>query len=487
MSYDPSPEMNDPRQSSELPVTPIFPYPSVNRFSNAKQRGEFCLLRSEHGSLMIFRQQGGNIRFLREIGSPAVDRFDYLASRQWLLLGRGPTLFIIDLPSGRELARKECNGNITGIVCWNDKMLIAFANTLAEVELSYGGKVVFVEVTPYPESIIDMAATRAALVVLGANGTYDGQGRKTGEFVGMDECIELQGTIYLRRGRWLYSLNGQIFNNNQTVKISSTCLLSWPGQVIPANMIVVEGGKFEMGASDCGDDAKPPHSVELSRFLIGKYPVTFAEYDAYCQAIELKYPSDNAWGRGPRPVIDVSWQDAIAYCNWRSHQDELTIAYDAKNGTLLDYAGKVTADTSKVHGYRLATEAEWEYAARGGQKSQGYAYSGSNSLAEVGWYHDNAVFRTQPVGEKKENELGIYDMSGNLSEWCQDWYAKSYYATSPTRNPMGPTSGSERVTRGYGFLGNIVCCRSTYRGKNLPNNRGNLGDLLGFRLCRSFP
>jgi formylglycine-generating enzyme required for sulfatase activity len=484
MSYDPSPEMNDPRQSSELPVTPIFSYPSVNRFSNAKQRGEFFLLRSEHGSLMIFRQQGENIRFLREIGSPAVDRFDYLASRQWLLLGRGPTLFIIDLPSGRELARKKCNGNITGIVCWNERMFIAFANTLAEVELSYGGKVVFGEVTPYPESIIDMAATRSALVVLGANGTYDGQGQKTSETAGMEECIELQGTVYFRRGEGLYNFAGQMAVSDLVVQVGPIRFLCWHVKKISSNMIIVEGGQFLMGASDCGDDAKPPHPVELSRFLIGKYPVTFVEYDAYCRAIGQKIPTDNGWGQGQRPIINVSWHDAIVYCNWRSRQEGLAIAYNEKNGVLLDHTGKGATDTSKVLGYRLPTEAEWEYAARGGQKSQGYCYSGSNSLAEVGWYSGNAGNQTHPVGMKKMNELGLHDISGNVWEWCQDWYLNSYYVVSPKLNPSGLMTGSSRVIRGGAWGNDATYCHTAYRNCNSP---GDSSYNLGFRLCRSFP
>jgi formylglycine-generating enzyme required for sulfatase activity len=300
----------------------------------------------------------------------------------------------------------------------------------------------------------------------------------------MEECIELQGTVYLRRGEGLYTLAGQISTDSRTGQVGSKSLLRWQGLGIPLNMILVEGGRFLMGASDCGDDAQPTHMVRLSRFLIGKYPVTFAEYDVYCQASGEKPPPDNGWGRGPRPVINISWHDAIVYCNWRSRQEGLAIAYDKKNGRLLDNTGQVTADTSKVAGYRLPTAAEWEYAARGGQKSLGYRYSGSNSLAEVAWYRDNAGRQTHPVGEKKKNELGIYDMSGNVWEWCQDCYSNYSSATSPTLNPIGSMAGSLRVNRGGSWRGDAASCRSVLRYGDSPDNRN---DYLGFRLSRSFP
>ncbi len=126
--------------------------------------------------------------------------------------------------------------------------------------------------------------------------------------------------------------------------------------------------------------------------------------------------------RGNHPVVLVSWNDAIAYCKWLSRKIGTTI--------------------------RLPTEAEWEYAARGGQKSRGYKYAGSNNPAVVAWYIVNSGGRTHPVGKNQPNELGLYDMSGNVFEWCQDWYARDYYSRSPRNNPQGPTSGTFRVIRG---------------------------------------
>jgi formylglycine-generating enzyme required for sulfatase activity len=253
---------------------------------------------------------------------------------------------------------------------------------------------------------------------------------------------------------------------------------------IPAGLILVVGGSFMMGSNEGGSDEKPVHRVTLSNFLLGKYQLTFAEYDQFCQDSAQAKPSDNGWGRGTRPVINVSWLEAIKFCNWKSQQEGLAIAYKEASGELLDRSGKVTQDIGQVVGYRLATEAEWEYAARGGNKSKGYAYSGSDTLAEVAWYSDNAGGKTQPVGEKKANELGLFDMSGNIWEWCQDWYDGSYYGQSAERNPFGPAAGSDRVSRGGSWSLDAARCRSGSRGNNSPGSRRGG---LGFRLARSSP
>ncbi|MBR6926931.1 MAG: SUMF1/EgtB/PvdO family nonheme iron enzyme, partial [Bacteroidaceae bacterium] len=126
------------------------------------------------------------------------------------------------------------------------------------------------------------------------------------------------------------------------------------------------------------------------------------------------------------------------------------------------------------------TEAEWEYAARGGKKSKGYTYSGSNTIDDVAWYVDNSGETTHEVGTKQANELGIYDMSGNVWEWCQDRYGETYYENSPSTDPLGPDSGSSRVNRGGGGWNDAGFCRVAHRGRDSPGNRY---DDLGFRLA----
>ena len=142
-----------------------------------------------------------------------------------------------------------------------------------------------------------------------------------------------------------------------------------------------------------------------------------------------------------------------------------------------EFITKLKRKTNKT--YRLPTEAEWEYAARGGNKSRGYTYSGSNSVGDVAWYSENSGSQTHPVGQKQANELGIYDMTGNVWEWCGDWYDSDYYKGSPAFNPEGPSSGSYRVSRGGGWGNYPRSCRTSHRGYNTPGARL---DYLGFRL-----
>ena len=215
------------------------------------------------------------------------------------------------------------------------------------------------------------------------------------------------------------------------------------------DMIAVEGGTFTMGAtaeqaSDAYSDEKPTHQVTLSSYYIGKTEVT----QELWQAVMGSNPS--GFSGANLPVEKVSWEDCqifIAILN------ELTGKY-----------------------FRLPTEAEWEYAARGGSKSQGYKYSGSNTVDDVAWYPSNSSSKTHPVATKAPNELGIYDMSGNVLEWCRDWYSSSYYSSSSQYNPTGPASGSRRVYRGGSWGSSARLCRVSYRDYNGPSYRFyNLG------------
>ena len=219
----------------------------------------------------------------------------------------------------------------------------------------------------------------------------------------------------------------------------------------PPEMVYVEGGTFTMGAtseqgSDALDGGKPAHSVTLDGYYIGKYEVTQKLWKAVMGSNPSDFKGDNL------PVENVSWDD------------------------VQEFLRKLNAMTGK--NYRLPTEAEWEFAARGGNSSRGYKYSGSNSLGSVAWYYDNSGDRTHAVGTKSPNELGIYDMSGNVWEWCQDWYGS--YSSSSQRNPQGPNSGSSRVFRGGCWSYDARFCRVSIRGYNTPGYRLNH---LGFRLA----
>ncbi len=260
-----------------------------------------------------------------------------------------------------------------------------------------------------------------------------------------------------------------------------------PSSIVP-QMVLVDKGSFTMGDTwgGGGSDEKPTHKVTFTYdFYIGKYEVTFNEYDAFCNATGRSKPSDSGWGRGTRPVIWVSWNDAIAYCNWLSEKEKLPKSYDS-NGNLLDKDGRVTTDPSKVVGYRLPTEAEWEYAARGGNKSKGYKYSGSDNVDvdNVAWYDLNSGLKTQEVGKKAPNELGIYDMSGNVWEWCSDWYDSGYYAKSPTTNPYNSTAGSGRGGRGGSWYSSATDARVADRSSYSPTYTYYS---LGFRIARTVP
>ena len=277
-----------------------------------------------------------------------------------------------------------------------------------------------------------------------------------------------------------------------------------------SNMIFVEGGTFQMGSNDedSYNTEKTFHKVTLDSFFISKYQLTFAEYDKYCNSTGKRKPDDKNWGRGNRPVINVSWYDAIEYCNWRSKEEGLEICYtidktrkDQNNESNYDDVKWIVSWDIAKNGYRLPTEAEWEYAAKGGVKTQNSAsqrYSDSNDIDEVAWYYNNSgqmvkkglIFKkqemvnrkTHPVGKKKPNELGIYDMSGNVWEWCNDWYGKNYYSKSPKKNPQGPNSGNSSVLRGGSWYDYAYNCRVADRFSNL---RGNSNNSIGFRFART--
>lgn len=227
-------------------------------------------------------------------------------------------------------------------------------------------------------------------------------------------------------------------------------------------MKLVEGGTFQMGAtfeqgSDAYDNEKPVHSVTLSNYYMGETEVTQALWEAVMGSNQSHFEGDNL------PVKQVTWNN----CQ--------------------EFIRKLNQKTRK--NFRLPTEAEWEYAARGGKKSRGYKYSGSNTLRDVAWFgqwngntydNGNSGEKTHAVKTKSPNELGLYDMSGNVWEWCSDWYGS--YGSSTQTNPTGSSSGSSRVLRGGGWLSRAGNCRVSFRRSNDPVREF---DYCGLRLCLS--
>lgn len=211
---------------------------------------------------------------------------------------------------------------------------------------------------------------------------------------------------------------------------------------IKYNMVWVDGGTFRMGAtseqgSDANDRERPVHSVTLSGYYIGKTEVTQALWKAVMGSNPSEFKGDN------RPVESVSWDDCQAFIR------------------------KLNALTGQ--NFRLPTEAEWEFACRGGNNSRGYKYSGSNYIDNVAWHDGNFGDKTHPVATKSPNELGIYDMSGNVWEWCADWYGD--YSSGRQTNPKGPYDGSYRVCRGGGWINYARYCRSSFRNDDFPAAR----------------
>jgi formylglycine-generating enzyme required for sulfatase activity len=215
-------------------------------------------------------------------------------------------------------------------------------------------------------------------------------------------------------------------------------------KAIDSNFVFVEGGTFQMGSNNGEDSEKPIHTVILSPFYIGKYEVTKSDWSGVMNKDKSTYEY------GEFPIEYISWYDAIEYCNKLSLKEGLTPCYSGK--------GKNIKCDWSANGYRLPTEAEWEYAARGGIKSKGFKYSGSNDIDEVAWYNGNSNNTSHKVGEKKPNELGIYDMSGNIYEYCWDWLDKDYYRDSVLYNPKGPGKGIYKIIRGGDYYNNKNFC-----------------------------
>ena len=250
--------------------------------------------------------------------------------------------------------------------------------------------------------------------------------------------------------------------------------------IIPTNsenLVFVKGGQFMMGSKN-NPQEQPVHEVRLNDFYIGKYEVTVREYLQFCEATKSHYPqwmkskdvfnpkatAENYYKNTDYkplenmdlPIVGVSWSNAVAYCKWLSKQ-------------------------TGQH-YRLPTEAEWEYAARGGQHSKGFIYAGSDSINEVAWNEGNAASKVHRIGKLKPNELGIYDMSGNVWEWCEDIWHDNYNNAPTDGSARLHNEDYSRVIRGGSWQYYQMSCSTTYRDKV---NQSNRGLSIGFRIVKS--
>jgi sulfatase modifying factor 1 len=264
-----------------------------------------------------------------------------------------------------------------------------------------------------------------------------------------------------------------------TLLILIITLFAFKNTLIETDLIQVKGGTFKMGSktSDTSAelDEQKEHSVTLNTFEISKFEVTVWEWKQFIKANKMKMPIKPSWGwQDNYPINGITWNEAIAYCNWLSTKEKLQPCYSKK--------GPNFVCNFKANGYRLPTEAEWEFAAKGGTNSKGFRYSGSDKLEDVAWHKVNSNGQPHTVGTKLPNELGIYDMSGNVWEWCWDWYNKDFYKLEKVDNPKGPEMGERRTVRGGSWDSKSNYVRPANRISTIPSKTH---EFYGFRIART--
>lgn len=263
---------------------------------------------------------------------------------------------------------------------------------------------------------------------------------------------------------------------------------------VPENMVLITGGKFMMGdvLKDPNSVMEEAHNVILNYdYYLGIYEVTFSEYDVFCQSEGKTLPDDSGFGRGNQPVINVSWYDAVKYCNYLSAQEGLSPAYN-ESYELINPKGETTSDITKVEGYRLPTEAEWEFAAR--QGGDNIRFGNGRDIADPSeinfdpsYQYDYSVAGENraisvPVGSFPPNALGLYDMSGNVSEWCADLYDTAYYQSGQI-NPVNDSGTSfNRMIRGGSYNSYAKGLRTSSR-TSFPMSFSSKN--VGFRIART--
>jgi len=239
--------------------------------------------------------------------------------------------------------------------------------------------------------------------------------------------------------------------------------------------VLIMGGCFDMGSDTTDEVDEPRHRVFVSPFWIDTHEVTQEHY----QKLVGRNPS--LWKDPKNPVEQIRWSQAVEYCNARSRAEGLPPAYHPKTGRC-DFSAP---------GYRLPTEAEWEYACRAGTATTWFFGSSPARLGDYAWFRDNCMRTPQAVGLKRPNPWGLYDLYGNVWEWCHDFYAEDYYKRSPDRDPHGPDKGNTRVIRGGSWSAKASQCRSSYRDQEYPEFTdvcfaADRNGLIGFRCVRTW-
>jgi len=260
-------------------------------------------------------------------------------------------------------------------------------------------------------------------------------------------------------------------------RIDSPQTESQPPEIVQTRsgieMVLIPGGRFTMGSDDAAADQAPAHEVWVDAFLMDRHEMTQEVYG------KLVQPNGSHFKGPQRPVEMISWAEAALYCNKRSRAEGFQPCYDEE-----------TAQCNfEADGYRLPTEAEWEYACRAGGTTRWSFGNDPGRLPKHAWFKDNAEKTTHPVKEKAANSWGLYDMHGNVAEWCNDVYDQDYYQTSPQKNPRGPAEGDKYVLRGGAWNSSQEACGAAYRVGENPGFQDACfaRDAIGFRCVRSAP
>ena len=389
----------------------------------------------------------------------------------------GRTTITLSAGNDRKVSVVAYEDTLVKWIGWDDDVdVVAGQTTTAEIEMGYTVPELEVPDTSstgsytvrwgrVPGALRYILEEGGSEVYTGVDTTYGVEGKEQGSYV-----YRVKAEVGYSGARYGYSP----WSDEVEVVVSLReeggieIEVPWPEagvNIEGIEFVLVPGGEFQMGDiwGDGYFDEKPVHTVRVGDFYMSKYEITVGQFRRFCDATGRSMPDQPGWDqRDDYPVVNVRWYDAVSFCNWLSRQAGLEEVYDESTWE---------ADFSKV-GYRLPTEAEWEYAARAGGKE--IKYPNGNLITHDEVNYGGTGGRDQwdsiaPVGSFPPTELGLYDMAGNVKEWCNDWYSWDYYSHSPVDNPTGPPSGEYRVLRGGGCYSTLESCRTVARDQDDPD------------------